>query len=271
MERHASCQVAIFIDGVERASASFTPGQPNSITSPVTLGVDGGAFFTGDLSDIRIYSGLLSPQRIANTASARLDDADSDGMLSEWEHRYGLDPFNPADASSDLDSDDVPNLEEFSSNTSPVVANTTGGGLQGDWKLDEDSGNTALDASGNDRHGTLINAPVRATGPGRKFLSLNGTNQAVEGNGLPDLRTQVTAACWARSNSSNWNIAGTLVSRRPQFVLHPWLNSTRLSFIVFKGGSQINAEVTLSTIPGLTLRPSGHSIGFGRHSYREPL
>jgi arylsulfatase A-like enzyme len=257
----SSGRAAIFIDGVERASASFTPGPPNSVTSPVTLGADGGSFFAGDLSDIRIYSGLLSPQRIANTASARLDDADSDGMLSDWEHRHGLDPFNPADAASDLDSDGVPNLDEFSNNTSPVVANTTGGGLQGYWKLDEDSGNTALDSSGNERHGTLINAPVRATGPGRRFLSLNGTNQAVEVSGLPDLRTQVTAACWARSNSSNWNIAGTLVSRRPQFVLHPWLNSTRLSFIVFKGGSQINAEVTLSTIPGFSLTDWHHYAG----------
>ncbi|MGA4644215.1 pectate lyase family protein [Limisphaera sp. 4302-co] len=40
-------------------------------------------------------------------------DADSDGMPDEWERRHGLDPRNPADASTDLDGDGYTNIEAF--------------------------------------------------------------------------------------------------------------------------------------------------------------
>jgi hypothetical protein len=40
-------------------------------------------------------------------------DDDGDGMLTDWENKYGLDPFDPSDAAQDNDSDGYSNLIEF--------------------------------------------------------------------------------------------------------------------------------------------------------------
>ena len=46
-------------------------------------------------------------------------DSDSDGMPNAWELRYGLDPNDPSDASSDVDNDGVAALDEFLAGTAP--------------------------------------------------------------------------------------------------------------------------------------------------------
>jgi arylsulfatase A-like enzyme len=258
----SSGAAVLYVDGVARASATFAAGPPNADNGPLFLGSDeGAASFAGDLSDVRLYSGLLPAQRIANAASSRLADSDGDGMPGDWEHRYMLDPYDPSDAAGDPDGDGIPNLDEFKANTSPLVSNVAGSGLVARWKLDETSGTNASDASGNQHAGTLVNAPGWTAGPGRRFLTFNGTSQYVSVASIPDLRSQVTAACWARSDTPAWNFAGTLVSRRPQFILHPWLNSTRLSFLVFHGGAQSGAEIYLNTIPGFSLTDWHHYAG----------
>jgi hypothetical protein len=46
-------------------------------------------------------------------------DNDSDGMPDAWEIRYGLDPNDPSDATSDQDNDGVLALDEFLAGTIP--------------------------------------------------------------------------------------------------------------------------------------------------------
>ena len=46
-------------------------------------------------------------------------DSDSDGMPDAWERRYGLDPNDPSDATSDVDNDGVVALDEFLAGTTP--------------------------------------------------------------------------------------------------------------------------------------------------------
>ncbi len=48
--------------------------------------------------------------------------------------------------------------------------------LMGWWRLDESSGTTAIDASGNDRHGVLVDGPVRITGVHGGALEFTGGN-----------------------------------------------------------------------------------------------
>jgi hypothetical protein len=108
----ATGTLRLFVDGVERASAVHPPESLQVATGSLFLGSENGsASFAGDLSDIRLHPLALTPQRIANTASSRLDDADGDGMLSDWEHRNQLDPFDPA--VSDSDGDGLPDDFEY--------------------------------------------------------------------------------------------------------------------------------------------------------------
>ena len=49
-------------------------------------------------------------------------DADSDGMPDAWEEKYGLDPNDPSDSTSDLDNDGKTSLEEFLAGSIPAVS-----------------------------------------------------------------------------------------------------------------------------------------------------
>jgi hypothetical protein len=46
-------------------------------------------------------------------------DPDQDGMVSEWERRFGLDPQDASDAALDNDGDGRTNLQEYQANTHP--------------------------------------------------------------------------------------------------------------------------------------------------------
>ncbi len=52
-------------------------------------------------------------------ATVVVADKDHDGMLDEWEEKYGLNPLDPDDAKGDSDSDGFTNKEEFDFRTDP--------------------------------------------------------------------------------------------------------------------------------------------------------
>ncbi len=76
---------------------------PNDATETVDSDNDG----TGDNSDAFPNNALYSV------------DSDSDGMPDTWETRYGLDPNDPSDATSDQDNDGITALDEFLAGTIP--------------------------------------------------------------------------------------------------------------------------------------------------------
>jgi len=87
------------LDGVGDNADAF----PNDTTEAVDSDSDG----TGDNADAFPNNALYSV------------DSDSDGMPDEWETRYGLDPNDASDASSDQDNDGVSALDEFLAGTIP--------------------------------------------------------------------------------------------------------------------------------------------------------
>jgi hypothetical protein len=72
-------------------------------------------------------------------------------------------------------------------------------GLSSYWKLDEGSGTTAYDSSGNNNHGTLINGPMWVDGKIGKALSFDGLDDRVDAPDSPlwDFGTgNFTMAAW---------------------------------------------------------------------------
>ena len=80
-----------------------TDALPNDSGETVDTDADG----TGDNSDAFPNNALYKA------------DSDSDGMPDEWETRYGLDPNDPSDATSDQDNDGITALDEFLAGTIP--------------------------------------------------------------------------------------------------------------------------------------------------------
>ncbi len=77
-------------------------------------------------------------------------------------------------------------------------------GLLGHWKLDEGSGTTASDSSGNGYHGTLVNGPSWVDGRFEKALSFDGVDDYVDGGQVLDFeRTDpFSVSVWFKKSQS---------------------------------------------------------------------
>lgn len=80
------------------------------------------------------------------------------------------------------------------------------------WKLDETSGTTAADSSGNGITGTLVNNPLWVSGKINNALDFNGTNQSVTlaSNSILAMGSgSFTLAAWINPDEliSGWNKA----------------------------------------------------------------
>ncbi len=113
-------------------------------------------------------------------------------------------------------------------------------GLVGHWKLDEPSGDRAIDSSGNGLAGTLINRPKRIAGVLGPALQLNGANQSVSIPHSPKLKPsrQVTISAWVLP----YDLAGARVIYRKEdgdqrllFAFHE--NGAVLAFGLDVGGA----------------------------------
>ena len=79
---------------------------------------------------------LVPPTRFFRTLGpSATADTDGDGMTDWWERNFGLNPFDPSDASLDPDGDGLTNREEFSHGTHPHRADTDGDGIPDDWEV----------------------------------------------------------------------------------------------------------------------------------------
>ncbi len=141
-------------------------------------------------------------------------------------------------------------------------------GLVGHWKLDETSGTTAADSSGLGNSGTLTNgATPNVTAIYNGGDSFDGVNDFVNvpnTNNHVNLRESMTVSCWARSHTTNWNQTGCLVSKRDQFVLHPWSGGKSFDFYINSGG-WTSASTNLANISNFDLMAWHHYVGVYNH------
>ena len=105
------------------------------------------------------------------------NDTDSDGMPDFWEEDYGLDPNNPADASQDLDNDNLSNLNEYVYKSNPTATDSDQDGLIDGNEVNifgtrPDEADTDSDTLGD---GLEVNT-----------LRTNPTSTDTENDGMPD-------------------------------------------------------------------------------------
>ncbi len=98
-------------------------GLQSGIPGTTTLPDCGGVALNGD-GNLALFTTSATTLVAGDTNSATdvfvMDrDPDHDGMPSEWETLFGLDPANPADAALDPDGDGKTNLQEFQAGTNP--------------------------------------------------------------------------------------------------------------------------------------------------------
>lgn len=100
--------------------------QPNTVIvvngTPPKGGVD------NQRIQVRVYHpGLPGMEAVDSSWAMQSIDSDADGIEDADENRYGLDPWDPADANQDLDGDGLSNAQEINSySTDPTLADTDG-------------------------------------------------------------------------------------------------------------------------------------------------
>lgn len=144
-----------------------------------------------------------------------------DGTL--WKSFADLDPAaggagctNPAQAAGYLMYNDDFNVMQFCNGTNWIAVGQSSigysgscgvtSGLVGHWKLDENTGTTAADASGSGNTGTLLNGPTWASGKVSNSLNFDGVDDYIS-VGTPSalsLSTTGTLSAWIKTNTSTF-------------------------------------------------------------------
>jgi subtilisin family serine protease/uncharacterized membrane protein YgcG len=144
------------------------------------------------------------------------DDRDGDGLPDWWERRYGLDPFDAADATADADRDGLDAADERAAGTDPLRSDTDADNLADG---DEAAAGTSPTTADSDEDGL---------NDGRERLSIGTDPRAVDtdGDGVddgdeadvygtdPDVRTSAptllgsTTESFETGLSGDWHIVG---------------------------------------------------------------
>ena len=78
--------------------------------------------WTDELADLVTKGFITDPSEVGGWPEYKgppYQDSDGDGMPDDWEKAHGLNPHDPADATTDLNGDGYTNIEEFINGTDP--------------------------------------------------------------------------------------------------------------------------------------------------------
>lgn len=206
---------------------------------------------------------------VATFTASSLDpagDQDSDGLLNGWEIDFGLDPFDPADASQDGDNDGLSNLDEQTIGTDPTASDTDGDGVDDGtevaagtdpldpadtpdltdpdlvawYRFDADNSGLILDATGNDNNGVCSVGTTCPAFTGTDGRPAGAFNFAGDGNyielaneGEFDFRSNFSVALWMKAGNLGRSWAQLIGKGDSAWAIERQSGSNNLSFTTF--------------------------------------
>jgi hypothetical protein len=91
---------------------------------------DGGFFIVGNMDVDNDGDGLpAAREKYVHKTNPNAADSDADEMPDGWELQHLLNPLSDADATTDLDGDELNNLDEWKNVTNPTLSDTDGDGF----------------------------------------------------------------------------------------------------------------------------------------------
>lgn len=197
--------IVAYINGIEDGRVTPTGGYTD-VSNTFVIGdcVSCGENFNGAIDEVRIYNRALSA-----------------GEIWDLYQLGNPDHVNAADSQGD-------SLEK---------------GLVGYWKLDDASGTSAADASGNGNTGTLTNGPTWTTGRIGGATDFDGTNDYIEVPSNTRYDSSVgTWSFWARTDTSGVTTADSILFRASSGGSYNGVNinvnpSSRFGFQIKNGGA----------------------------------
>ncbi len=199
---HDGTDTILYVNTVQQASA-ITPNTPADSGTDLHIGQRlsyANAFAQGQIDDVRIYNRALSTADITalyNDTAVKYTCSSPDGVTGEM-----------------LFNNDVRALQYCNSSSWVGIgpADTLESSLIGHWKLDETSGSSIADSSGNGHNGTWSDgtgddvAEETTTGSIDTALTFDGNNDRINIPYDPQLELSDTGGAivaWIKLNSSN--------------------------------------------------------------------
>ncbi|MHC4544908.1 MAG: LamG domain-containing protein, partial [Planctomycetota bacterium] len=128
------------------------------------------------------------------------------------------------------------------------LAGSASGSLVAHWRLDEVTGLTASDSSGNGHDGTLVNGPVWVTGYFDGALNFDGSDDYVDIGYSPGLSlNEFTVSAWVNiaAEPGSFGVFGTRIGGDFTFDLK--VNDTLIHGDIGNGSAWINVAIDITS------------------------
>lgn len=176
----------LYVNGVPDNSAGYGPTQIRTNREPLTIGARGTIYrWEGDLDDVRVYNRAVT--RAEASALFGNNVPSTGGSSSIKEPSYPSTPSSP-----------------ITSAPSPSVPEDIGSGLVGFWKMNEGSGRTLVDHSGNRNNANIVDVSGVSWVKGRDGFALRMDEprgryfSTVPHNSTLNMSNAVTISAWIR-------------------------------------------------------------------------
>lgn len=177
----------IYVNGVSDNSAGYGPTKIRANSNPLTIGARGTIYrWEGDLDDVRVYN-----RAVSRSEAASLFSGDLSGTVNK--------PSATPPSTSPSSPSPAP-----TGSPAPSIPQDVSKGLVGFWKMDEGSGRTLMDHSGNKNNASIVDesgvrwvkgrdgSAIRMDNPSGRYYS------TVPHNSTLNMTNAITISAWIR-------------------------------------------------------------------------